>query len=182
MIRLAEVFKGTYELRPVSISNIVYSADYIAKQAHVEAVDDSVTNCASIAFMLESGEHKIAMLGDAYAKTVVDTLYEKYNAVGFPLKCDAIKVSHHGSNGNCSWSLLGTIQAPFYFIPGGKGEDYPAWGTFGRIALKHGGMKKVVFSHRCDMSERINGIRDEVKQVLNVETGIDENEYELFEW
>ena len=182
LIRLAEAYKGSYELRPISIRNIVYSADYIAKQAQIEAVDDSVTNCASIAFMLECGEHKIAMLGDAYVETVVDTLNDKYNAVGFPLKCDAIKVSHHGSNGNCSWSLLGKVQAPFYFIPGGKGEDYPTLGTFGRIALSYGDMKKVVFSHRCDMSERINSIRDEVKQALNVETCINENEYELFEW
>ena len=40
----------------------------------------------------------------------------------------------------------------------------------------------VVFSHRCDMSERIDGIEDDVKQALNVETNINENEYELFEW
>ena len=182
LLRLADAYKNKYELRPVSISRVVYNAEYIAKQAQVEAVDDSVTNCASIAFMLECGEHRIVMLGDAYAKTVNDTLYDKYNIVGFPLMCDAVKVSHHGSNGNSSGSLLGKLQAPVYFIPGGKGEDYPTWGTFGRIALSHGDKKKVVFSHRCDMSERIDGIEDDVKQALNVETNINENEYELFEW
>lgn len=182
LLRLAEAYKGRCELRPVSNSDLAYSADYINKQAQVEAVDDSETNCASIAFLLECGEHKIAMLGDAFTKTVDDSLYDKYKSRGFPLKCDAIKISHHGSNGNCSKSLLEKIQAPVYFIPGGKGSDYPTWGTFGRITLSHQGMKQVVFSHRCDMSERIDGIKEEVKQALKVKTSINENEYELFEW
>lgn len=91
----------------------------------------------SIAFMLECGEHRIAMLGDAFADIIEETIDNKYKDQAKPMECDAIKVSHHGSNGNSSKTLLDRINSHIYFIPGGKGEKYPAWGTFGRIAEKH---------------------------------------------
>ena len=182
LLRLTEAYKTKVEIRTVSGDREIFNADFILKQAKIESKDKSETNLASIAFMLECGNHRIAMLGDAYAQTIEDSLFDKYKDKGIPLECDAIKVSHHGSNGNSSKSLLEKIQASSYFIPGGKGDDYPSWGAFGRIAQSKAGMKTVVFSHCCDMSKKIDGIDGDVKQTLMVETAISESEYELFEW
>ena len=100
------------------------------------------------------------------------------------MECDAIKVSHHGSNGNSSKTLLDRINSHIYFIPGGKGEKYPAWGTFGRIAEKHKDdqAKLIVFSRQCTITEKMNELNEEVKRELGVKTIITEQEYELFEW
>lgn len=181
LLRLTEVYKSEYAAKQISAANKV-DMNYIRNQAKTETADDSKTNYSSVAFMLECGNHKIAMLGDAYADTIEDNLKEKYKNEGFPLGCDAIKVSHHGSNGNSSQPLLEIIKSHLYIIPGGKGTDYPTWGTFGRIALSSQDEKMVVFSHRCDMSTQINDTAEEVKQALKVKTEISEKEYELFEW
>lgn len=183
LLRLSDAYKSKYELRPVSFSHEFYGVKYITEQSQIEESDNSETNYSSIAFILECGEYKVAMLGDAYSKTVEESLVKKYNNVSAcPLQCAAIKLSHHGSNGNSSKSLLGKIQSQYYFIPGGKSDKYPSWGTFGRLVLSHSGKKVVIFSHCCDMSKLMAGISGEVKQVFNVETFINEEEYELFEW
>ena len=157
---------------------------FVRQQAKEEDADDSDTNCSSIAFMLECGEHRIAMLGDAFADIIEETIDNKYKDQAKPMECDAIKVSHHGSNGNSSKTLLDRINSHIYFIPGGKGEKYPAWGTLGRIAEKHKDdqAKLIVFSRQCTITEKMNGLNEEVKRELGVETIITEQEYELFEW
>lgn len=181
LLRLVEAYKSKYEAKPVS-ATITIDEKYISNQAATESLDDSVTNYSSIAFMLELGNHRIAMLGDAYASVVLASLNNKYKEIDSPIRCEAIKVSHHGSNGNSSKDLLNRINAPFYFIPGGKGTDYPAWGTLGRIVLSSQDMKTIVFSHKCDMSEQMDSLDKDVKDALKMKTVITENEYELFEW
>lgn len=181
LIRLTEAYKSRYESRPVSATQAI-DEKFIKNEAAMEKVDNSETNYASIAFMLELGSHRIAMLGDAYAHVVLASLNNKYKEDTSPIHCDAIKVSHHGSNGNTSKDLLGRINTAIYFIPGGKGTDYPTWGTFGRIALSSQDMKTVAFSHKCDMSEQMDGLGKDIKEAVKVQTVITENEYELFEW
>ena len=184
LLRLIEAYKTQYEQRHISAGRPNTDTAFIERQAKIEDVDDSETNAAAIAFMLECGEHRLMMLGDAHADVIVNALDEKYKDAGLPLACDAVKVAHHGSNGNTSSALLKKVKSLRYFIPGGKGDKYPSWGTLGRIALCHNncGKKAVVFSHNSDMAMKIHGLSDEVKAVLNIETVISEQEYELFEW
>lgn len=184
LLRLVEAYKTRYEQHAISADHAAHDVAFIERQAKAEDADDSETNAASIAFMLECGVHRLLMLGDAYSDVVVKHLDEKYKDAGLPVVCDAVKVSHHGSNGNSSRELMNRVVSHHYFIPGGKGDKYPDWGTFGRVALgdKEGGMKSVVFSHRCDMTEDICNLAPEVKEALKVETVISEQEYELFEW
>ena len=134
--------------------------------------------------MLNCGGHKIAMLGDAFDSTIEEVIDDKYNNLEKPIECGAIKVSHHGSNGNSSKALFERINSHIYFIPGGKGEKYPTWGTFGRIAEIHKDdqSKLIIFSHKCTITEKMNELSEEVKRELSVETKINEQEYELFEW
>lgn len=185
LIRLVDAYQDKFGGKQISAKNKpVYNVAFVRKQAKEEGADDSDTNCSSIAFMLECGEHRIAMLGDAFADIVEETIDNKYKDQAKPMECDAIKVSHHGSNGNSSKTLLDRINSHIYFIPGGKGEKYPAWGTFGRIAEKHKDdqAKLIVFSRQCTITEKMNGLNEEVKRELGVKTIITEQEYELFEW
>ena len=162
----------------------VHDAAFVRNKAKDEDADDSDTNYSSIAFMLECNGHRIAMLGDAFASTIEKTIEGKYRDNVKPIVCDAIKVSHHGSNGNNSKTLYNLLSSHHYFIPGGKGSDYPTWGTFGRIVESNRDeqTRLVVFSHTCDMTEQINALSNDVKAELGVETAITEQEYELFEY
>ena len=65
---------------------------FVRKQAKEEGADDSDTNCSSIAFMLECGEHRIAMLGDAFADIIEETIDNKYKDQAKPMECDAMEV------------------------------------------------------------------------------------------
>lgn len=184
LIRLIDSLQSRIKKKTVaSIKEPIHNAAFVRNAAKDEALDDSDTNYSSIAFMLECNGHKIAMLGDAFASTIEDTIVKKYCDDEKPIACEAIKVSHHGSNGNNSKTLYNLISSHRYFIPGGKGIEYPTWGTFGRIveSNKDEYPKLVVFSHKCDMTELINDLSSKDKADLGVETIITEQEYELFE-
>lgn len=185
LIRLVDAYREKFGGKQISAKNKQsYNAAFVRMQAKVEDADDSDTNYSSIAFMLECGDHRIAMLGDAFASTIENAINNKYKELIKPIDCDAIKISHHGSNGNNSTVLFQRINSHRYFIPGGKGDKYPTWGTFGRIAEVHkdGDTKQIVFSHSCPITEKMNGLHNEVKSELGIETRITEEEYELFEW
>lgn len=184
LIRLIDFLPKRIKLKTVAaMEKSVYNATFVRNAAKDEDTDDSDTNYSSIAFMLECNGHKIAMLGDAFSSTIEETLERKYKDDAKPINCEAIKVSHHGSNGNNSKTLYNLIASHRYFVPGGKGKDYPTWGTFGRIVESNtdGNPKQVIFSHTCDMTEQINALSTEDKADLGVETIITEQEYELFE-
>ena len=113
----------------------------------------------------------------SYSDEVAKQLDRKYKNVGNPLVCDAVKVAHHGSNGNCSHELMSRVSSCLYFIPGGKGE-YPAWGTFGRVAINdmERGKKTIVFSHCCDMTQEMCSLDANVKEALNIVTEISDDQ------
>lgn len=184
LIRLSDAYKVKFEKKQISASSPKkLDAEYVRKMAEIECTDTSDTNYSSIAFMLECGDHKVAMLGDAFAATVEKAIKNKYKEVRKPMDCDAIKVAHHGSNGNTSNNLLEQINSNLYFIPGGRKDEYPSWGTIGRIALsQENGTSLIVFSHNGEMSKQINGLDDAEKETLHIETIITEQEYELFGW
>ncbi len=184
LIRLADAYKDKFEKKQISAqSPQKLDAEYVKKMAEKEGTDTSDTNYSSIAFMLECGVHKVAMLGDSFAVTLENAIKNKYGEEHKPLECKAIKVAHHGSNGNTSKTLLEQINSNIYFIPGGRKDEYPTWGTIGRIALSHQEDRKlIVFSHKGDMSKQIDGLDAAEKGKLHIETTITEQEYELFEW
>lgn len=185
LIRLAEAYKDKFEAKQISAKIIdKLDADFIKKMADDEDVDPSDKNYSSIAFILECSSHKVAMFGDAVSSTLEKSILDKYKMEKKPIVCDAIKVSHHGSNGNSSKTLLGLITSNKYFIPGGRKDEYPTLGTLGRIALSNqdGTQKLIVFSHKGDMSKMMDDLDSSVKDQLNLETIISDKEYELFEW
>lgn len=184
LIRLADAYKDKFEKKQISATVAKkIDAEYVTKLAEIEGTNTSDTNYSSIAFMLECEGYKVAMFGDAFAFTLENAIKSKYAGVPKPLECKAIKVAHHGSNGNTSKTLLEQINSNIYFIPGGRKDEYPTWGTIGRIALSHQEDRKlIVFSHKGDMSKQIDGLDAAEKEKLHIETTITEQEYELFEW
>ena len=185
LVRLSEAYKDKFATRQISSTSIKKTdAEFIKKLAADERVDPSDINYSSIAFMLECGTHKIAMLGDAVSSTLENSIEKKYKKEKKPIVCDAVKVSHHGSNGNSSKSLLDTITSHKYYIPGGRKDEYPTWGTLSRIAMSNqdGCDKLIIFSHKGDMSKLMHELDNTVKAELKIETVITDEEYELFEW
>lgn len=185
LVRLIDTLPAHIRMKSIGATEVsIHDAAFVRNKAKDEDADDSDTNYSSIAFMLECNGHRIAMLGDAFASTIEKTIEGKYRDNVKPIVCDAIKVSHHGSNGNNSKTLYNLLSSHHYFIPGGKGSNYPTWGTFGRIVESNRDeqTRLVVFSHTCDMTEQINALSNDVKAELGVETAITEQEYELFEY
>jgi beta-lactamase superfamily II metal-dependent hydrolase len=184
LIRFAESEVHGYIDQFVSAHEGAYNAAFVRQQANIEDKDDSVTNYASIAFMLECGEHKVAMLGDAFADILANTIKDKYPDEPKPIECEAIKVSHHGSNGNSSRELYERINSHRYYIPGGKDEQYPSWGTLGRIAevVKDEKVKQVIFSRPCAITNQMRSLSADTQKDLGVSIKMSESEDELFEW
>lgn len=184
LIRFIDSYNDRFKGRQIAAKKSFYDAEFVREHAKEEDADNSDTNYSSLAFMLDCEGHKIAMLGDAFASTVENAIDNKYKDLVMPIECDAIKVSHHGSNGNSSRALFDRINSHIYFIPGGKGEKYPTWGTLGRIAEIHRDEqpKLIIFSHHCAITRRMTDeLSDETKQELGIKTIITEQEYELFE-
>ena len=86
LIRLVDAYQDKFGGKQISAKNKpVYNVAFVRKQAKEEGADDSDTNCSSIAFMLECGEHRIAMLGDAFADIIEETIDNKYKDQAKPI-------------------------------------------------------------------------------------------------
>jgi beta-lactamase superfamily II metal-dependent hydrolase len=85
--------------------------------------DSSIPNRSSIAFLLENGNDRILMLGDAHPSIVEQTVKLAGYSPENPLEVNLIKVSHHGSKGNTSPSLLKYIKC-FRFLVSTNGSKH----------------------------------------------------------
>ena len=72
--------------------------------------DNEVANGASIAFLLESIDKKILLLGDAHPSTIEQSLYAQGYSPYNKINVDCVKVSHHGSKKSTSPALLDLID------------------------------------------------------------------------
>lgn len=78
--------------------------------------DASIENNSSLSFILELDNKKILWLGDALPRTVVEKLRSLGYSNANPLKCEWVKVSHHGSSGNNSSELFDMIRCNNYLF------------------------------------------------------------------
>jgi len=102
--------------------------------------DSREHNGSSIAFILEIDDKKMLFLGDAHPSVISHSLeclgYSKEN----PLKIDFMKVSHHGSKGNTSDTLLDLIDCEkFVILTDGSHHGLPNKETLARIIYKKNG-------------------------------------------
>lgn len=78
--------------------------------------DGSISNGASIAFLFEFEQTKIAFLGDAHPSVCVDGLLKLGYSEENPCMVDIVKISHHGSKHNCTEKLLHILKSKRYLL------------------------------------------------------------------
>lgn len=103
--------------------------------------DESFANGSSIAFILKTRDKKILFLADAHSEIIEKQLKQQFpNCQKQPIVFDAIKVSHHGAQGNNSPDLLKLIDSERYLIStNGKhprGHKHPDLETIARIVSR----------------------------------------------
>jgi beta-lactamase superfamily II metal-dependent hydrolase len=97
--------------------------------------DGSVENGSSISVLTDFNGKKILWLADAHPRDVVKSLKEMGFSEKNKLKCDWVKVAHHGSKGNNSNELYALIECENYLISGnGENQNYlPTKDSLARI-------------------------------------------------
>jgi beta-lactamase superfamily II metal-dependent hydrolase len=100
--------------------------------------DPSEANGSSIAFILKTANKSILLLGDAHSEIIEYELKKLYpKCIEKPILFDAIKISHHGSQGNSSPDLLKIIDSGKFLISTNSnhpnGHKHPDLETIARI-------------------------------------------------
>lgn len=78
--------------------------------------DDAVANGSSIALLAEYQGKRLLLAADAFAPVVEATLRQMGHSSSNRLPIDAYKLSHHGSRGNNSLSLLELVDCQTYLF------------------------------------------------------------------
>lgn len=112
----------------------------------VSTEDDKVSNGSSIAFILEYVGRRLLFLGDSHPSVIVASLKLTFKASEFPIKFDAIKISHHGSALNTSMELLEMIDSESFIIStNGNSFNHPDIETIARIVVRKSIFKRTLF-------------------------------------
>jgi beta-lactamase superfamily II metal-dependent hydrolase len=114
----------------------------------LEEKDTSITNGASISFIIEYKGNKILFLGDSHE----DLIYHRLSLLkdsGYKLKFDLVKLSHHGSNRNTSNRLLAMIDSNRFLIStNGIKKTHPSSNVISKIAMKKTDyVKTIIFNY-----------------------------------
>lgn len=80
-------------------------------------------NLASLALLVEEGNQKILLTGDARADQIVDGLRAAGKLTGATIKVNVLKVQHHGSENNVDSDFCDTVIARHYVFCG-NGEHH----------------------------------------------------------
>ncbi|WAC01684.1 hypothetical protein N7U66_17425 [Lacinutrix neustonica] len=100
----------------VSAKEFDYSTKISNFKLDIWKQDESIENGSSITILTEYGGIKVLWLADSHPSDVVNSLkklgYSKKNKV----KCNWVKVSHHGSSGNNSNELYSLIDCTNYLV------------------------------------------------------------------
>lgn len=90
------------------------SLEELAKKAFDE--DDSKANASSIVLALEYEGYRILLPGDAHPSDLADAIVRLGFSKDNPMVLDAFKLSHHGSKGSLSPTLLDLVDCRHYII------------------------------------------------------------------
>lgn len=117
------------------------------------ALDAAVANGSSLAFVAEYEGRRCAFLGDAHAPVIQQALGRLSRERGEePLRLDAVKVSHHGSDGNTTTLLLQKIACRNFLVStNGSVFKHPDEAAIARI-VKHAAPARLFFNYRSDFN------------------------------
>ncbi len=115
------------------------------------ALDAAVANGSSLAFVAEYEGRRCAFLGDAHAPVIQQALGRLARERGEePLRLDAVKVSHHGSDGNTTTLLLQKMACHNYLVStNGSVFSHPDEAAIARI-VKHAAPARLIFNYRSE--------------------------------
>ena len=119
-----------------------------------EGPDTSEANASSIAMLLQYGDKRAVLAGDAFADVLEASIKELIQPGGAPLEVDAFKLPHHGSFGNISSALLKVLKARKYLVStNGAHYDHPDADAIELIlAAKHSEPPELVFNYKSDFT------------------------------
>ena len=96
--------------------------------------DTSLTNGASIAFILKYESRKFLFLGDAHIDLIVESIKELGYSSENRLKLEFVKLSHHGSSKNLNSEFLDLIESQKFVISTNGGRHkHPNKETLAKI-------------------------------------------------
>jgi hypothetical protein len=96
--------------------------------------DDSVPNLSSISMLVEIGDRKILLTGDARGDDMVDGWKEAGRDPKKPFPIDILKMPHHGSDRNLTEDFLKLFPADHYVISADGKFDNPDLKTLTGLA------------------------------------------------
>lgn len=99
--------------------------------------DKSVPNLSSIVVLVEIGNRKLLLTGDAHGDDVV-TAWQELEMGTQPVKIDLLKMPHHGSIRNCTERFLTFFVADHYVFSADGKHDNPDAPTVEAVAKLHG--------------------------------------------
>jgi hypothetical protein len=119
------------------------------------ALDAAVANGSSIAFVAEYEGRRCAFLGDAHAPLIQQGQRRMARERGEEtLRLDAVKVSHHGSDGNTTTLLLEAMACTNFLVStNGSVFEHPDDAAIARI-IKHAAPARIYFNYRSDFNRK----------------------------
>lgn len=183
MGRLVDINKREPNEENVDSESVKKDADYFRNKGKGKYnIDTNPKNKASIAYIIESGNHKIAMLGDSPWNKVLEGINKWYKEAPKPIVCDVIKISHHGSERSSSKVLFENLISNTYYIPGYIKNSASKDAIIGMISNATGpeGVRKIIFSRSTEVSKELVNLPEGVKADLNINISIDSSEHDIF--
>lgn len=162
-----EIFDDAYEMYIKKIRTLINTSEsknisykspkfetIINNEIEQVKSDISMSNGASIAFILEYKNKKLLFLGDSHEDIIMENL-ERYKKSGKTLEFDVVKVSHHGSiHNNFRW--IDEIIANNYLIStNGKRSKHPSKEMIAKILKSNKRSKTLYFNYPVDICNDI---------------------------
>ena len=131
--------------------------DLAALAGEAPVADPSVTNASSIAVLAEYAGRSVLLTGDAHADVLaasIRALQEHRGLPGERLRCDALKVSHHGSANATTPELLDLLDCRRYLVStdGSGGHYHPDRAAIARIVTGGGPSPELYFNYRTEFT------------------------------
>lgn len=124
-----------------------------------EIVDEKESNCSSISFVLEYKSKKVLFLGDSNPNDIYESLQRVYKCDETnKLYFDAIKISHHGSEGNTTKKLMDMIDSKKFIIStNGRGRHkHPSEKTIAKIVCRETSFTRELIFNYKNVAEKFN--------------------------
>jgi hypothetical protein len=123
--------------------------------------DHSEANGSSIVLLLEQGDARLLLCGDAFPALVTPAVKRAAEERGEQrLRLDALKISHHASRKNIDNGLLEAVDCPRYLVStNGAHYKHPHATALSRVVVHGGDEKTLCFNYRTDQTQPWNAKR-----------------------